>query len=103
MSVFSLQRIFTTRDHQQGMSQSHFVNYPGFSDPPGRLPTPSELLSHDESRSSENITLNSLQWSTVMVYIWEMPGSNCSLEVCYRDWFFVVVFAQTRGTHILGD
>ncbi|XP_069676446.1 E3 SUMO-protein ligase RanBP2 isoform X2 [Periplaneta americana] len=42
------QRIFTTRDHQQGMSRSHFVNFPGFSAPPMRLPTQSELLPHDE-------------------------------------------------------
>ncbi|PSN43549.1 hypothetical protein C0J52_03693 [Blattella germanica] len=42
------QRIFTTRDHQQGMSNSHFVNFQGFAEPPLRLPTPPELLPHDE-------------------------------------------------------
>ncbi|KAJ9598699.1 hypothetical protein L9F63_010609, partial [Diploptera punctata] len=42
------QRIFTTRDHQQGMSNSHFVNFQGFAEPPLRLPTAIELLPHDE-------------------------------------------------------
>jgi hypothetical protein len=85
------------------MSQSHFVNYPGFSDPPLRLPTPSELLPHDESRSSANITPNSLKWLTVLVFVYLMPGSNLSLEVGYRDWYFMIVLTPTRNAYILGD
>lgn len=85
------------------MSQSHFVNYPGFSDPPLRLPTPSELLPHDESRSSANITPNSLKWLTVLVCVYQMPGSNLSMEVDYRDWYFMIVLTPTRDAHILGD
>jgi hypothetical protein len=85
------------------MSQSHFVNNPGFSDPPLRLPTPSELLPHDESRSSANMTPNSVRWLTVMVCVYQMPGSYLSLEFGYRDWFFMIFVIPTRDARILGN
>ncbi|PNF19022.1 hypothetical protein B7P43_G11805 [Cryptotermes secundus] len=67
------QRIFTTRDHQQGMSHSHFVNFQGFSDPPLRLPTPSELLPHDEkSQKLHPSSLHHLVWLGLQ----DVPCSN---------------------------
>jgi hypothetical protein len=39
---------------------------------------------------------------TVLVCVYQMPGSNLGLEVGYGDWYFIMVLTPTRDAHILG-